>query len=208
MVWETGVQSQVKSYQRPKKWYLMPPSLTLSIIRYRPRVKWSNAGNGAALSLTPRCSSYWKGYPRLRSPTLLTLYLCVHGFAIKIDEERGVKSYLHVCVCVCARAWNQYCIVVEYVPVRSASMCLHVVDYVEVYEKLNWLKDGKHANFNTAMNMFFCLFFFFFFFAGCELSHTQLCVWICAWQISERAENVGGCNREWERELLLKEWNK
>ena len=30
---KTRVQSQVKSYQRLKKWYLMPPCLTLSIIR-------------------------------------------------------------------------------------------------------------------------------------------------------------------------------
>ena len=28
---ETGVQSQVESYQRLKKWYLMPPCLTLSL---------------------------------------------------------------------------------------------------------------------------------------------------------------------------------
>ena len=33
MVWKTGVQSQVESYQRLKKWYLMPLDLTLSIIR-------------------------------------------------------------------------------------------------------------------------------------------------------------------------------
>ena len=33
MVRETGVQSQVESYQRLKKWYLMSPCLTLSIIR-------------------------------------------------------------------------------------------------------------------------------------------------------------------------------
>ena len=33
MVWETGVQSQVKSYQRIKKWYLMPP-IMLYNIRY------------------------------------------------------------------------------------------------------------------------------------------------------------------------------
>ena len=32
-------QSQVESYQRLKKWYLMPPCLTLSIIRYGSRVK-------------------------------------------------------------------------------------------------------------------------------------------------------------------------
>ena len=33
LVQETRVQSQVESYQRLKKWYLMPPCLTLSIIR-------------------------------------------------------------------------------------------------------------------------------------------------------------------------------
>ena len=55
------VQSRVESYQRLKKWYLMPPCLTLSIIRYGSRVKWSNPGNGVAPSPTPRCGSYWKG---------------------------------------------------------------------------------------------------------------------------------------------------
>ena len=57
---ETGVQSQVESYQRLKKWYMIPPCLTLSIIRYLSRVKWSNLENGVAPP-TPRCSSYWKG---------------------------------------------------------------------------------------------------------------------------------------------------
>ena len=33
MAWEIWFQSQVESYQRLKKWYLMPPCLTLSIIR-------------------------------------------------------------------------------------------------------------------------------------------------------------------------------
>ena len=40
------VQSQVKSYQRFKKWYLILLCLTLSIIRYVSRVKWSNQGEG------------------------------------------------------------------------------------------------------------------------------------------------------------------
>ena len=39
MARETWVQSQVESYQRLKKWYLMPPCLTLSIIRCGSRVK-------------------------------------------------------------------------------------------------------------------------------------------------------------------------
>ena len=77
MVQETGVQSQVKSYQRLKKWYLMPPCLALSTIRWGWRVKWSYPGNGIVPSPTPWCSSYWKeslqGQLRLRSPTLLYL---------------------------------------------------------------------------------------------------------------------------------------
>ena len=46
---------EVKSYQR---WYLIPPCLTLSIMRYVSRVKWSNAGEGVAPSPTPLCSSF------------------------------------------------------------------------------------------------------------------------------------------------------
>ena len=50
---------------------LIPPCLTLSIIRYVSRVKWSNPGKGVASSPTPRYTSYWKweppGHPRLQS---------------------------------------------------------------------------------------------------------------------------------------------
>ena len=55
---EIGVQSQVESYQRLKIWYLMPPFLTLSIIMYGSRVKWSNSSKGVAPFPTPWCSSY------------------------------------------------------------------------------------------------------------------------------------------------------
>ena len=61
MVRETWVQSQVMSYQRLKKWYLILPCLTLSNIRYESRVKWSNPGKGVAPSPTFWCCSYWKG---------------------------------------------------------------------------------------------------------------------------------------------------
>ena len=44
-----------------KTWYLMPPCLTLSIIRSVSRVKWSNPGKEVVPSPTSRCSSYWKG---------------------------------------------------------------------------------------------------------------------------------------------------
>ena len=49
MVQEIWVQSQVESDQKPKKWYLMPSCLTLSIIRCRSRVKQSNPGKGVAI---------------------------------------------------------------------------------------------------------------------------------------------------------------
>ena len=58
---ETWVQSQVESYQKFLKWYLIPLCLTLSNVRYVSRIKWSNPEKGVALSPTPRCSSYWKG---------------------------------------------------------------------------------------------------------------------------------------------------
>ena len=60
MVQETWVQSQVVSYQRLLKWYLIPPCLTLSSIRYVSRVKWSNPEKGVAPSPTPQWGSYWK----------------------------------------------------------------------------------------------------------------------------------------------------
>ena len=77
MTRETWVQSQIESCQRlkKKKKNLIPPCLTLSIIRYGSRVKWSNPGKGVVPSPTTWCRSYWKrersSHPRLWSPTLL-----------------------------------------------------------------------------------------------------------------------------------------
>ena len=51
MARKSGVQSPVESYKRLKKWYLIPPCLTLSIIRYVSRVTWSNPGKAVAPSL-------------------------------------------------------------------------------------------------------------------------------------------------------------
>ena len=62
------VWSQVESYQRLKKWYLIRLCLRLSTIRYVSRIKWSNPGKGVAPSPAPQCSSNWKLvsiYPRI-----------------------------------------------------------------------------------------------------------------------------------------------
>ena len=90
---ETWVQSQVESYQRLKKWYLMPPCLTLSIIGYGSRVKWSNPGKGVAPSPTPWCSKLSKrepsGHPRLSSPTLL-IYIYIYISMISSQRPKTV----------------------------------------------------------------------------------------------------------------------
>ena len=46
MARETKVQSQVKSYQRLQKWYLMPACLTSSIIKYGSRVSGALPAKG------------------------------------------------------------------------------------------------------------------------------------------------------------------
>ena len=56
-----GFNSRSRHTKRLYKWYLIPPCLTLSNIKYLLRVKWDNPGNWVAPSSTPRCSSYWKG---------------------------------------------------------------------------------------------------------------------------------------------------
>ena len=51
--WETG-----QVIPKTQKMVLVPPCLTLSIIRYISRVKWSKPRKGIAPSPTPQCSSY------------------------------------------------------------------------------------------------------------------------------------------------------
>ena len=92
-----GVKSEVKSYQRHKRWFLTPPWLAFSIISYWSWVKWSNPGKGVAHSPTPRCCCYWKkrlwGYPRLRSPTLL--YIILYYIILNYIILHHIKSILH-----------------------------------------------------------------------------------------------------------------
>ena len=100
VAWETRVQSQVESCQRLKKWYLMPPRLTLSIMRYVSRVKWSNPGKWVDLSPTPQCSNYWKRnlWVTLDYGCLLYLLTLVwhkttsHGEANLLEFWGGVES--------------------------------------------------------------------------------------------------------------------
>ena len=60
MVRETGVQSQIESYQRLKKWFLMAPCSTQ---HYKLQIKsrWSNPQKGIGSSHTPLSPSTMVG---------------------------------------------------------------------------------------------------------------------------------------------------
>ena len=76
---------------KTQKWYLIPPCLTLSIIRYGSRVKWSNPGKGAfespsttVTNFTYRCFEFiiflllaWLSYQG--NEISLSFYLPVSG---------------------------------------------------------------------------------------------------------------------------------
>ena len=84
--------SHTKDLEEKKKWYLMPPCFTLSIIRQGLRVKWSNPGKGVAPSPTLRCSSYWKGSLRvtLNYSHQLYFYLLI---LLHIESHKSHSSY-------------------------------------------------------------------------------------------------------------------
>ena len=98
MVRETCVQSQVASYQRLQKWYLIPPCLTLSNIRYVWRVKLSNTWKGVAPSPTPWWISNWKGGLLVALDYSRQLYLVINR-KIKNLSYNGLtwNIFIHGC---------------------------------------------------------------------------------------------------------------
>ena len=74
MARETWVQSQVELYLRLKQWYLIPPCLKVSIIRYGSSVKCSYPGKRVAPSPIHWCSSYRKGILRVTLDNDYQLY--------------------------------------------------------------------------------------------------------------------------------------
>ena len=77
MMQEAGVQFQAESYQRFKKWYLIPPCLSFSIIRYGSRVKW--------------CRSYWKRSLRVAFDYDYQIYLLL---LMSTKRYLFLKNYL------------------------------------------------------------------------------------------------------------------
>ena len=99
MARETGIQSQVESYQRLKKWYFIPFGLTLSIIRYGTKVKESNPRKGVALSPTLQCISYWKGSFSVAFDYGHQLYFTVELNILKENVQKETKISLAPTIC-------------------------------------------------------------------------------------------------------------
>ena len=98
---------------KTQKWYRMPPCLTLSIIRYGSRVKWSNPGKGIAPFPTPWCSSYWKGSLQGTLDYGRQLYLLISPFGIKTAMYFWIHSMQDTGMIVTkspdiCRNWNFY----------------------------------------------------------------------------------------------------
>ncbi len=81
-----------------KKWYLMPPCLTLSIIRYGSGVKWSNPGKGVAPCPSPWCSSYRKGSLRVTLDYGHQLLYTNNGRKGKINSIIQQRKFITVTV--------------------------------------------------------------------------------------------------------------
>ena len=149
----------------------MSPCLTLSIIRYGSRVKWSNPGKGIAPSPTPWCSSFRKGSLRVTLDygsqlyfffLLMMIYFCnanVFYSFVKLSYTSGIVTFSY---------WNHeklasdICPLDEYKVVRhsyhffffffSFSNCLHSRRQVPI-DLINyaWITKTKNYHYYTLL---------------------------------------------------------
>ena len=117
MARETGIQSQVKSYQRLKIWYFIPPCLTLSIIRYGLRVKWSNPGKVIAPASTPNVVTVEKGPFGLPSTTVANFTLITPSI-----YRLSTGQYVYIYSVYTFFLFNTIGIHITYIKVKSSCM--------------------------------------------------------------------------------------
>ena len=91
MVWGNWGSIPVRVIPNTQK-MVLDSALTLNIIRYRSRVKWSNLGKGVAPFSTPRSSSYWKESPQVTLDYGCQLYLHLYGCTTWIFTKHLVKK--------------------------------------------------------------------------------------------------------------------
>ena len=109
MARESWVQSQVESYQSLKTLYLIPPCLTLSIIMYVSRIKWSNPRKWVAPSQPLSVVAIEKGtfgWPQLDTHTHIYIYIYIyiytHTHTYKHNED---LRFIYIYICIYNAVW-------------------------------------------------------------------------------------------------------
>ena len=94
---------------------MIPPCLTLSIIRYVSRIKWR-----VAPSPTPWCSSYWKGSLQLTLAYGCQLYLLIlfHGSQSDSKSQQFSRILLSILADV-----STFVLMVSILPTIFSSSC-------------------------------------------------------------------------------------
>ena len=108
----------------------MPPCLTLSIIRYGSRVKWSNPGKGVVPFPTPWCSSYQKGSLRVTLDYGHQLYL--NKIFMSLDSQCNIKAsqkFWNICIYASLQNKLQELEEIELLPHPAHSLDLDPLDY-------------------------------------------------------------------------------
>ena len=146
IVWETGVKSQVESFQRLKRWYLMPSCLTLSLIRYVSRGKWTNPGKGIAPFLTPWYSSSRKENLRV---TLDYVFYDYHRLSINYTL---FNTYIYIYIYTHTHIHTHIYIYIYglfsflwYMNIRGLSKAKAIIEQKRYYLTDSWREMEVHA---------------------------------------------------------------
>ena len=104
------------------KWYLMPPCLTLSNIRYVSMVRCSTPGKRIVPSPTPRCCSNWKVSLLVALDYNHQLYFYLY-----------IYIYIYMCVYIC---WFVGIYIYIYIYIYICwfvGICMSVCTYASIY---------------------------------------------------------------------------
>ena len=137
MAWETRVQSQVKSYQRLKKWQLMPPFLTLSIIRYGLRIngaiqgkEWHPPQSFGIIAIEKEGF----GSPSTIVGQLINIYIYIYIVSVFIYMYMLVYSYLPIHLSfIHIHISADLCTIKEREREREKYRCSHAYLYMQIY---------------------------------------------------------------------------
>ena len=138
MAQETGVRSQVESYKRLKKWYLIPPCLTYSIIRYISRVKWSNLGKGVPPFSTTTIEKEAFG----SVSTTICIYAYIYMY-VYIDTYVYIWIYMcspphiYIYICVCLKVYTYtYILILMYIYIYIY-VCVYIYHHVVLVARIS-----------------------------------------------------------------------